>query len=142
MNETKPKNETNVKTEPKKTTVIGTTELSEIVSESVGRLIEPKRIRSVLRNDPIFNGFDDSVYTKYRFDYPSGTVDRIVKRFIEIESERTERSKRSVERKRLKTERKTVSVLTLKSDGSVSSEKRKPDGSTEPDEPKRTDGSK
>jgi len=90
------------KTESKtesKPIIIGTTELSEILSEKLNRKIETKYIRNIFRNDLILNNFDDSEYTKYKFLLPSKLLNDIIERFIQIENERIERKKRTIQRK-------------------------------------------
>jgi len=105
MKKTEIGTETNIGTESKtENRIIGTTELSEIVSEKIGRIIEPKRLRSILRNDETLSDtFDDGLYTKYRFSYPSKIVDRIIDRIRNIESGRIDRTEKSKNRR---TERK------------------------------------
>ena len=105
MNESKkPKTETESK-------IIGTSELSIIVSERIGRNIEPKRLRSILRNDNILSEtFDDGNYTKYRFRFPSNVTDKIIGRLIEIENGRNVKRSESIKRK---TERKTKTENVL-----------------------------
>lgn len=117
---------TETKTETNTERIIDTNDLSDLISDKIGRRIEPKRIRSVFRNDPTFNNFDDGRYTSYKFRYPSGTVDRIIKRFIEIESERTERKQRS-DVKRTERKNRSVTVLTFAESGNVSTERIKTD---------------
>jgi len=103
--------------------VIGTSELSGIISDVIGRSIEPKRLRSILRNDSVLSEyFDDSDYTKYRFNRKSQMVNRIIERFKQIESERSERKNRADIRK---TERKNraETVIDLDDNGKLKTEK-------------------
>lgn len=103
---------------------ITTAELSVIVSDVTGTDYDGRKLRSVLRRIIPSDG-----YTKYRFDYPSETVNRIVKRFIEIESERTERRKRTAENRK-RTESKSTAVIEIDDTGSVTTKtESKPDGS-------------
>ena len=120
MNPNESKNESKNETKKMKKSIIGTSELSDLISEKIGRTVEPKRIRSIFRNDSFFNQFDDSKYTKYQFEYPSETVDIIIERFIEIESERNERIEKT---KKRKTERKnkSLTVLSIDKTGTVES---------------------
>lgn len=108
--------------------IIGTTELSEIVSETVNRRIEPKRLRSILRNDSELSElFDDGNYTNYKFSYPSNITDKIINRFIEIEKTNTVKRNRSAERK---TERKnkSLTVFDIDKNGKRISKRLRPDG--------------
>ena len=111
----------NQKTETKKTktypAVIGTAELSEIISEKIGRAVEPKRVRTVLRT--IIN---EEGYTKYRFNYPSAVVNRIVEKFVGLETERTDRKKLSAERKLKRSERKSTVITDVDESGKTKTE--------------------
>lgn len=94
--------------------IIGTDRLAELVSERTGRNISPKRLRSVLRGDQeLGQAFDDGHYTRYQFEFPSKTVDRILERFDQIETERAARTAAAEKRKTERSKReKTVIELT------------------------------
>lgn len=143
MNETK-KTKTETKTgtenENRKTVIIKIPELSDILFDETGKRFEPKRIRSIFRNDiELSELFDDGKYTSYNFEYPSNIVNRIIKRFIEIEKSVTEKTKRSTERK---TERKNKSftVFDIDESGKRISKRLRNDGTVI--EPTGTDETK
>ena len=93
---------------------ITTAELSVIVSDVTGTDYDGRKIRSVLRRIIPTDG-----YTKYRFDYPSKTVRRIVGRFVEIENERSTKRKRSTENRK-RNETKSTAVIEIDDTGNVS----------------------
>jgi len=122
-----------VETKPSDTVIIGTDRLTEIVNETVKpkNPYTDKRLRSVIRNDSVLNVLKTSDYTKYRFRYPSDTVNRIIDRFRQIETERSERRKRS-ESKRSEIRNRSITVIELNENGTVKTETVKPETETKP----------
>jgi hypothetical protein len=119
MNETKPKIETKTETKPETVPIriIGTIELSDILTDRFGRTITDKYIRNRFRNDIRFDGIKSvGTYTTYRFNFPSKTVTDIIGRFDEIETERKTKTERS-ERKRSERKTKTETVIEITDSG-------------------------
>ena len=116
---------TNDKTE---TVIINAKQLAVIISDEIGRPLESKRLRSVLRSDSeLSEFFDDGKYTSYRFNHPSKMTDKIITRFVEIEKTNAESKSKSAER-RTERKNKSQSVLDLDKKGKVISKRIKSDG--------------
>lgn len=106
--------------------IIGTTELSEILTDRYGRQISDRYIRNHFRKNGLFDGFKTSDYTKYNFRNPSETVNKIIERFDEIEKLKSERFEKS---KLKKSERqlKKLTVIEIGNDNKINTEIVKPE---------------
>ena len=105
------------KTEQKKTDkrFIGTTELTEIVNETLNVDFDGRRIRRTLRRI-----IPDDSYTTYRFEYPSSTVDRIISTLRNELTETDNRKRRSSENRKRRTERTNKPIISVDDSGNVS----------------------
>lgn len=106
--------------------IIGTNELSEILTDRYGRQISDRYIRNHFRKNGLFDGFKTSDYTKYNFRNPSETVNKIIERFDEIEKSKIDRFEKS---KLKKSERqlKKLTVIEIGNDNKINTEIVKPE---------------